>query len=213
MSILRYLQESFHDYVTINNQYRGKSNVELYKDPTPKEIRRAAVDSYEESFVRLAMNRAGELFAWNGETLHKDMQKAAHESWAVRFLLNTKSNIVQVYSSQSESDIRNWEKYKHLAIPELVKAIPNIKHIEDQFTEEVLWTKGDPISSDDNEMSHEKANKILRDNRGFLDYLRKVSGKWDEINKLRELKDDEYNWIDILEIFEEQIPLWKKSLQ
>jgi hypothetical protein len=209
MSVLKYLIEELRDYVTVSNGKHGRKNVMVYENPTHREIRDASKDSYKDSVVRLGMNKSGVLHAWNGDTLHDDIGTAINDSWVLRFLLNTRTGIVDAYnSSNHENDPIIWDNYKKFAIPALEKAIPNLKHIQDQ-NGNVLWVKGG-----DQEDFKNKATEIVSNNDGFLEWLRSDSGAGDDFEKYYNLpNDDDHKWESIYELIRNQLTVWEKRQQ
>lgn len=78
MSVLEYLKESFYNGTrTTPTSWRGNGGakyIEIYKNPTPSEVKDILKDSDYKS-IRMVSDSKGNLYAFNGDALHKDILK------------------------------------------------------------------------------------------------------------------------------------------
>jgi len=106
----------------------------LYKDPIPADVTEILKEDPNTS-VRAAVDGEGNVYAWNGNVMHRDVASFLHTQWRAMMEYIPQNSYGEIYTKKNDRD--EVERY----LPVMRKMFPNMKRIETNFGDYSFDTK------------------------------------------------------------------------
>lgn len=121
--------ESFYDAKKFSDYYHG--NVEVYKNPTGRELMTLFRQSYD-SGVRLGLDKQNNIYAWIEDILHSDIEKRFKLNFILRFEYTKGRSVLFLSSGETAKNFKKYTNEK--LISKLKSTFPLVKKIETSTT-------------------------------------------------------------------------------